>query len=66
MGSNSYGVQFHPEIDASIIKIWEENADNAFIESGKSSVESEVRDVESELIDIWKPIIQRWGHSITE
>lgn len=64
MGSNSYGVQFHPEIDASIIKIWEENADNAFIESGKSSVESEVRDVESELIDIWKPIIQKWGKEI--
>jgi len=66
IGKASYGVQFHPEIDASIIKIWEENADNAFIESGKSSVEDEVRKVEEELQRIWKPIIQNWGKLISK
>jgi hypothetical protein len=57
-------VQFHPEIDASIIRTWEEHADNAFLESGKSSVESEVAAVESQLFDTWKPTVQRWGSLI--
>jgi GMP synthase (glutamine-hydrolysing) len=60
-GSKSYAVQFHPEIDSSIIHTWEEHADNAFLESGKSSVESEVAAVESELFKVWKPTVQRWG-----
>jgi GMP synthase-like glutamine amidotransferase len=60
-GSKSYAVQFHPEIDSSIIHTWEEHADNAFLESGKSSVESEVAAVESKLFEVWKPTVQRWG-----
>ena len=64
IGSNAYAVQFHPEIDASIIRDWEANADNAFIESGKSSVESEVARAEAELIQTWKPIVQSWGELI--
>jgi len=63
-GPKSYAVQFHPEIDASIIRTWEEHADNAFLESGKSSVESEVAAVESQLFDTWKPTVQRWGSLI--
>lgn len=63
-GPMSYAVQFHPEIDSSIIHTWEEHADNAFIESGKSSVESEVAAVESQLFNIWKPTVQRWGELI--
>ena len=65
-GPKSYAVQFHPEIDASIIHTWEEHADNAFLESGKSSVESEVAAVESQLFEIWKPTVQRWGALIQE
>jgi GMP synthase (glutamine-hydrolysing) len=64
IGSKTYAVQFHPEIDASIIRDWEANADNAFIESGKSSVESEVAKAEAELIRTWKPIVQSWGQLI--
>ncbi len=65
VGSKSYAVQFHPEIDASIIHTWEENADNAFLESGKSSVEAEVAAVESDLLATWKPIVQEWGRLIS-
>ena len=32
LGSKSYGVQFHPEIDLAIVKWWESEADNAFID----------------------------------
>lgn len=60
-GPKSYAVQFHPEVDASIIHTWEEEADHAFLESGKSSVEAEVKAAEPQLFNIWKPTIQRWG-----
>lgn len=64
LGSNTYATQFHPEIDASIIRLWEADADNAFLESGKSSVESEVAAAENELERVWKPIVQNWGKRI--
>ena len=64
IGSAQYAVQFHPEIDASIINTWEANADNAFLESGKSSVESEVKAAEDQLFATWKPIVQRWGQAV--
>lgn len=66
IGSKTYGTQFHPEVDSSIIRLWEEDADNAFLESGKSSVEAEVRDAEAELARIWKPVIQGWGELIAQ
>lgn len=61
LGSKSYGVQFHPEIDLSIIKWWEAEADNAFIDSGKKTIQPEVAAAEASLIKTWKPIVQRWG-----
>jgi len=64
IGASQYAVQFHPEIDASIIRTWEANADNAFIESGKASVESEVRAAEDRLFAAWKPVVQRWGQAV--
>ena len=66
IGSTQYAVQFHPEIDASIIHNWEANADNAFIESGKSSVESEVEMAEEQLFATLKPIVQNWGRLVLE
>jgi GMP synthase-like glutamine amidotransferase len=64
IGSKSYGVQFHPEIDLAIVKRWEADADNAFKESGKSSIQNEFSRVEKELAEIWKPFIQRWGRAV--
>ncbi|CAB4748870.1 unannotated protein [freshwater metagenome] len=64
IGKATYAVQFHPEVDSGIIKLWEDDADNAFIESGKSSVKEEVQKAEVELQEIWKPIIQNWGRLI--
>ena len=66
IGAATYAVQFHPEVDSGIIKLWEDDADNAFLESGKSSVKDEVQKVEAELQEIWKPIIQNWGRLILQ
>jgi len=66
IGSAQYAVQFHPEIDSSIIRNWEANADNAFLESGKSSVESEVQSAEAQLFATWKPVVQNWGRLVLE
>jgi GMP synthase-like glutamine amidotransferase len=64
LGTKSYGVQFHPEIDLSIVKWWEDEADNAFLDSGKSTIQPEVAAAEAELIRTWKPIVQRWGQEV--
>jgi GMP synthase-like glutamine amidotransferase len=64
IGAKTYAVQFHPEIDTSIIQDWESHADNAFIESGKQTVEHEMAAAEAELARIWKPVIQNWGRLV--
>ena len=66
LGSNSYGLQFHPEIDLEIVKLWETQADDAFKDSGKSTIQPEMAAAEFELITTWKPIIQRWGRSVLD
>ena len=66
LGTKSYGVQFHPEIDLEIVKWWEAEADNAFKDSGKATIQPEMAAAEAELIKTWKPIIQRWGNIVLE
>jgi len=65
-GSKSYAVQFHPEVDAAMVRSWEEHADNAFQTSGKSGIESEFLEAEDQLYATWKPTIQRWGTLISQ
>jgi GMP synthase (glutamine-hydrolysing) len=60
----TYGLQFHPEIDTSIIKRWEADADNAFIDSGKRTIEPEMARMEAILSATWKPFIQHWGELV--
>jgi GMP synthase (glutamine-hydrolysing) len=64
MGSHTYAFQSHPEVDGAIVTRWEQDADNAFIESGSISVKAEVAKAEVELEKTWKPIVQSWGRSI--
>lgn len=64
LGTRSYGVQFHPEIDLEVVKWWEAEADNAFIDSGKTTIAPEFAAAEAELIAVWKPIVQRWGQEV--
>jgi GMP synthase (glutamine-hydrolysing) len=61
IGSNTYGVQFHPEIDLEVVKWWEAEADNAFKDSGKQTIQPEMAAAEAALVATWKPIVQNWG-----
>ena len=64
IGSKTYGVQFHPEIDLEVVKWWEAEADNAFKDSGKKTIQPEMAAAEQELIKTWKPIVQSWGREV--
>ena len=64
LGSKSYGVQFHPEIDLEVVKWWESEADNAFKDSGKVTIIPEMAAAEVLLAKTWKPIVQRWGQAV--
>jgi GMP synthase (glutamine-hydrolysing) len=61
MGSHTYAFQSHPEVDGAIVTRWEEDADNAFIESGSVSVKAQIAAAEVDLVKTWKPIVQSWG-----
>ena len=68
IGELTYGLQCHPEADASIVSLWENKPDNAFKNFQRTSRErtiaETVRDREVELADQWKPLIQSWGEAV--
>ena len=64
LGTKSYGVQFHPEIDLEVVKWWEAEADNAFKDSGKQTIQPEMAAAEVALVSTWKPIVQNWGREV--
>ena len=70
VGTLSYGLQCHPEADASIVAMWEAKPDNAFKNFDgapeNATVASTVKSREGDLAKTWKPIIQSWGRAVLE
>ena len=68
VGELTYGLQCHPEADASIVSLWEEKPDNAFKnfqkESDQRTISETVKAREGELVQQWKPLIQNWGRAV--
>ena len=68
VGELSYGLQCHPEADASIVTLWEQKPDNAFSHFDTSKIHTTVADTvkakEVDLASTWKPIIQSWGKAV--
>lgn len=68
VGELTYGLQCHPEADASIVSLWENKPDNAFKNFEKStdtvSIAETVKAREVDLEALWKPLIQRWGREV--
>lgn len=70
VGTLSYGLQCHPEADASIVAMWEAKPDNAFQNFDGApenvTITSTVKSREGDLATTWKPIIQQWGRAVLE
>jgi len=64
VGELSYGLQCHPEADASIVSLWEAKPDSAFKSFGQKKVSDTVKANEDALSENWKPIIQSWGKAV--
>ena len=68
VGELTYGLQFHPEADGSIVALWENKPDNAFKNFEKTTIESTIADTvtarESDLELVWRPLIQKWGREV--
>ena len=68
VGELTYGLQCHPEADASIVALWENKPDNAFKNFEKSEDHGTIADTvkarEADLEHLWKPPIQRWGEEV--
>ncbi len=70
VGELTYGLQCHPEADASIVSLWENKPDNAFQNFAKSSTTTTIAETvkvrEPELEQLWKPLIQKWGQAVLD
>ena len=62
VGRIHYGLQFHPEADPTIVRMWEKKADEAYRRSEmKSGIAEEVASKMSEMEALWKETIMRWA-----
>ena len=62
VGDIHYGLQFHPEADPTIVRMWEKRGDDAYQRSSKRN--GIVEEVVAEMLQLeitWKPVIQRWA-----
>ena len=65
VGGIHYGLQFHPEADPTIVRMWEKKGDEAYQRSSRR--EGIVDEVLAEMLDLeilWKPVIQRWAKMV--
>ncbi len=66
LGRLQYGLQFHPEADPTIVRMWEKNGDDAYLRSGRSAegvgqVEREVTEAINRIKSVWSEPIKRWA-----
>jgi GMP synthase (glutamine-hydrolysing) len=66
MGRLQYGLQFHPEADSTIVRMWEKNGDDAYRRSGRSAegvgqIEREVNQSINQIKATWSGPIKRWA-----
>lgn len=62
VGDIHYGLQFHPEADPTIVRMWEKKADEAYQRSERrNGIAEEVAGQMDRLEAMWKPAIKRWG-----
>ncbi len=67
VGRIHYGLQFHPEADPTIVRMWEKKADEAYQRSEKrSGIADEVANHMERLEDTWRPVIKRWGAMVLD
>ncbi|MBM3719948.1 MAG: type 1 glutamine amidotransferase [Actinobacteria bacterium] len=66
MGRLQYGLQFHPEADPTIVRMWEKHGDDAYQRSGRSveglgQIEREVHQSIDQIKSVWSEPIKRWA-----
>lgn len=62
VGRIHYGLQFHPEADPTIVRMWEKKADEAYRRSEmRTGIADEVTAKMKELETLWKEPIMRWA-----
>jgi len=66
VGGIHYGVQFHPEADPTIVRMWERKGDQAYQRSRRRGgiVDEVVREMPN-LEMLWEPIITKWAAMVS-
>lgn len=67
VGRIHYGLQFHPEADPTIVRMWEKKGDEAYLRSErKTGIADDVAKQMDSLEETWRPVIKRWGAMVLE
>lgn len=62
VGKIHYGVQFHPEADPTIVRMWKKKGDEAYQRSDRRiGIVEEVASKMAEMEGLWRPAIMRWA-----
>lgn len=63
LGDTAYGLQLHPELDASTFRSWADYPDEALARAGVDPLEAavEVERAEADLLAAWRPMARAWG-----
>ncbi len=66
IGSNVYGLQFHPEASIETSTRWATPKDNVLAKLNLSpeSVVAEMQNRQDELVQTWQPVFTRWAESV--
>lgn len=63
IGSNVYGMQFHPEVSANTVARWPGSIATKIGKTPSGAV-AEVEQAQAQLIATWKPVFQRWANLV--
>ena len=69
IGSRVYGVQGHPEVDASVMARWGDESEADILEGSGKSLEDaveELRAAEDAIENSWRPVFHAWADLVVE
>lgn len=68
IGTNVYGMQFHPEVSVQTVQKWATPRNDVLTKLGKTpeAAVTEVAQVHPELVETWRPVFERWAKLVND
>lgn len=68
IGTNVYGMQFHPEVSVETVQSWATPKNDVLSKLGKTpeSAVAEIAAVHPDVVKTWRPVFDRWANLVKE